>query len=222
MGGSLGGWLPDYPSWWNGAPRASEYLELLKVVGGRVKQADPSAEVVLGSLTNSGASVDGGYLEQLYALGATEHFDTLAINAYGYDVAATMGYVRKARSVTQRWGDGAVPMRVTEYGWSTCCAATMSGKQTPLTVATDDCQAALLYASTKALRAFHQSLNIKSIIQFQWHDAPQDPANMSTSWPLYAGLTVGTTTKTGSVIRSRHLVPSPMLLPVSPSPRSTR
>ena len=66
---------PDYPSWWKGRPQRGEYLDLLKVVAAGIREADPTAEVVLGSLTNRNSVADT-FLGQLYDLGAAPHFDT--------------------------------------------------------------------------------------------------------------------------------------------------
>ena len=169
---------PDFPSWWKGSPNAAEYLPLLQAVAAGLRRADPNAEVVLGSLTND-AGTEGNYLEQLYQLGAAPSFDTIALNPYGTSVADTVRWVREARARAQEYDDGRTPLRLTEYGWAT-------GGRSALTVTTEDCQAALIYEATRRLGQLRTELNIRSIIQFQWHDVPVPATN--TSWPHYAGL----------------------------------
>lgn len=168
---------PDYPSWWKGKPNASEYAPLLSAVYDAIKGADPSAEVLLGSLTGKGGSAEGGFLDQLYALGVGNKFDTITINPYAKDVPGMVAFLRGARAIAERYGDGQKPIRVTEYGWAT-------NGRSPLTVVDEPCQAALLHAATRRLAALRTELNIKSVIQFQWHDV----LTTSTAWPHYAGV----------------------------------
>jgi hypothetical protein len=147
-------------------------------VAAGIRRADPNAEVVLGSLTNDGGT-EGNYLEQLYELGAGPDFDTIALNPYGTSVAQTVHWVREARARAIEHDDGRAPLRLTEYGWAT-------GGRSALTVTTEACQAALLHAATQRLAQLRTELNIRSIIQFQWHDVPVPPTNLS--WPHYAGV----------------------------------
>ncbi len=168
---------PDFPFWWKGAPNASEYVPLLRAVSAGIRRADPGAEVVLGSLTNNGGSVTGGYLDQLYSLGAASSFDTIAINPYARHVLDMVGYVRRTRAVADRNGDGRKPMRVTEYGWAT-------GGRSVNFVTDERCQAAMLHAVTRRFSQLRTELNIKSIIQFQFRDVI--PGN--EAWPNYAGV----------------------------------
>ncbi|MDQ3145620.1 MAG: hypothetical protein M3R01_01590 [Actinomycetota bacterium] len=169
---------PDFPFWWKGAPNAGEYVTLLRAVAGGIRRADPSAEVVLGALTNR-AAAPGAFLDQLYDLGAAPYFDTIAINPYAKDIAGMVAYVRGARSVADANGDGATPIRVGEYGW-----ATLGDASRVLWSTTEPCQAALLYAGTRRLAALRTELNIRSVIQFQWHDV----ATTSLAWPHYTGV----------------------------------
>ena len=87
---------PDYPSWWKGKPDVTEYAPLLRAVSAGLKRADPSAEVIAGSMTNIGGSRTGGYLDQMYGLGLADSFDTIAINPYGVSEADMINYVRRS------------------------------------------------------------------------------------------------------------------------------
>lgn len=168
---------PDYSAWWKGAPNASEYAALLGAVSAGIKGVDPKANVVLGSMTNAGGSTTGGFLDQLYALGAGRYFDTLSLNPYARNVGGLVAYLRGERAVATRNGDGAKPIRVTEYGWAT-------GGNSPYLVTDEPCQAALLYAATRRMTELRQELNLQAVTQFQWHDV----ATTSTPWPYYAGV----------------------------------
>jgi hypothetical protein len=169
---------PDYPSWWKGAPSAPEYLELLQVVSARIRSTDPTAEVVLGSLTNRN-SVPDSFLGQLFDLGAAPSFDTIAFNPYSRDIKTLVGHMRGIRDLTVQKGDGTVPIWVTEYGW-----ATLGDESRVLWSTSEPCQAAMLHAATTRLAALSTELNIEHITQFQWHDVPI----ASSAWPHYTGL----------------------------------
>lgn len=168
---------PDFPSWWKGAPNASEYVPLLRAVSAAIHRADPSAEVVLGALTNSGASGEGRYLDQLYDLGAGGLFDTITVNPYAHNVRDMVGFVRGARAIADQHGDNDKPIRVTEYGWA-------SGPGRLDRYTTEQCQAALMHAGTQRLVALRNEVKLRSAIQFQWRDLQTD----SIAWPHYAGL----------------------------------
>ncbi len=167
----------DHPAWWKGSPNAAEYLDLLKTVTAAIRKADPAAKVVLGAMTNAGGGTDGGFLDQLYDLGAKDYFDLLSLNPYGRDVGAMVAYLRGEREVATRHGDAAKPIFITEYGWAT-------GGKSDVTVVDSRCQGALLYAGTKRLRELRGELNIHAAAQFQWHDVK----TTTTAWPHFAGV----------------------------------
>jgi hypothetical protein len=177
---------PDYPSWWKNAPNPEEYVPLLRAVSTAIHRADPGAEVVLGALTNSGASAQGGYLDRLYELGAGQYFDTITINPYAHNVADMVGFVRGARAIATEHGDATKPIRITEYGWGSGSEyGWPDGTARRLDrFTTDACHGALMHAGTQRLAQLRTDLGIRSIIEFQW----QDVATTSKSWPHYAGL----------------------------------
>ena len=175
---------PDYPSWWKGGPNAGQYLDLLEVVAAGIRAADPTAEVVMGSLTNRNSVADS-FLGQLYDLGAAPHFDTIAFNPYSRDIATLVRHMRGIRAVARQKGDGAVPVWVTEYGW-----ATLGDENRTSWSTSEPCQAAMLHAGTKRLAALSTELGIRAITQFQWHDV----ATISPAWPHYTGVYRGNDT----------------------------
>lgn len=168
---------PDLKAWWKGRPDPREYASLLTEVAAAVKDADPGAEVVLGSLTGAGAADPAGFLARLYQAGAGAAFDTIALNPYARNVKDMVTRIRAARAVAARYGDAAKPIRILEYGWAT-------GGRSDLTTVSAGCQAALLYAATVRLGQAREELGIRGVVQFQWQDSP----NRSTAWPDYAGV----------------------------------
>ena len=86
-----------------GRPERRQYLDLLKVVAAGIREADPTAEVVMGSLTNRNSVADS-FLGQLYDLGAAPHFDTIAFNPYSRDIATLVRHMRGIRAVARAEG----------------------------------------------------------------------------------------------------------------------
>jgi hypothetical protein len=167
---------PDIPSWWQTGVDARAYTALLRQGYEGLKAGDGSAEVVLAGLTTR-VVAPGAFLDQLYDGGAAAYFDSLAIHPYAVNVGGVVNYVRSARAIAAAHGDGAVPIRVTEYGFAT--GGVREWVTTPI------CQAALVAATTRELSARRAELNLRSIVQFQWQDRSTDPA---ATWPNHAGL----------------------------------
>lgn len=110
------------------------YTDLLKVSYARAKQADPTVQVLAGALapTLEPAGSDLGlndllYLERMYAAGAADYFDALAVHAYGLKFppdeppapdALNFRRVELLRAVMVAHGDEAKTMVLTESGWN--------------------------------------------------------------------------------------------------------
>jgi hypothetical protein len=105
---------PDLTTNWNTTPFAPSYVSLLRVASRAIRQADPSATVVLAALTNFGWKD----LEAIYKVhGARQLFDVAAANPYTKQpsgVITILGYFRK---VMKQYGDAHKPLLATEVGW---------------------------------------------------------------------------------------------------------
>ena len=167
---------PDIEPWWRTGPDPAAYTALLREAHAGLKAGDPRAEVVLGGLTIR-VVAPGAYLDRLYDHGAAAFFDTLALHPYAVNVGGVVNLLRSARAIATAHGDGAVPIRATEYGFAT------GGVREWVTDAT--CQAALVAATTRELSARRAELGLRSIMQFQWQDRS---TNLAASWPNHAGL----------------------------------
>jgi hypothetical protein len=134
----------DSTAWWTGSP--TQYVDLLKAAYPAVKAANPAATVILGGL---GAN-NYPFLQQLYAAGAHGSFDAVGVHT---DDACSLSspYAFAFNPGTQeinRWsflgfttvhdvmaanGDAALPIYMTEFGWSTtsstCSSGTSAGKR---------------------------------------------------------------------------------------------
>ncbi|MDQ3569411.1 MAG: cellulase family glycosylhydrolase [Actinomycetota bacterium] len=124
---------PNLGRFWPSGPNAAEYVQMLKAAYPAIKQADPSATVVLGGLSGN----DYNYLAQLYGAGARSYFDLAAVHPYTGAVDPTWcwnqaGTTKKAkdafcgieevRNTMVANGDSGKSIWLTEFGWSTTTA----------------------------------------------------------------------------------------------------
>lgn len=104
---------------------AREYVALLRAAHAAVRAGDPGARVVLAGPSYN----DTGWLEAVYRAGGRGAFDVLATHPYLAPADApperpdtgtiwTLEHVSQVRSLMIRWGDGALPIWFTEFGWS--------------------------------------------------------------------------------------------------------
>jgi hypothetical protein len=111
----------------------AQYAALLRAVYPLVKRANPDAIVLAGALAptrerDRGVALDDlVYLDELYAAGARDYFDALAVHNYGMteppesEPAADRINFRRIellREVMTRHGDGGKPAYITETGWN--------------------------------------------------------------------------------------------------------
>jgi hypothetical protein len=136
---------PNLALEWGPRVNAGQYVEMLKAAYPAIKKADPHALVVAAALGPTGVMDptlgidDVRYLEQLeaYQNGAFRYFsDVQGTHPYGYrsppdelypDKPNTGEYsthasfyfrrIEQQRLAMIRWGDGARPMWITEFGW---------------------------------------------------------------------------------------------------------
>ncbi len=110
------------------------YVELLKVAYARAKEADPNIVVLAGALAPNLEPVGSDlamndliYLERMYAAGAADYFDGLAVHAYGLSFppdeppapdAINFRRVELWREIMVAHDDGHKDMYLTESGWN--------------------------------------------------------------------------------------------------------
>lgn len=111
-----------------------DYVDLLKVVYPTVKAANPDIQVLAGALAptlepegSPWATNDLVYLEGMYAAGAAEYFDGLAVHAYGLTFPADAApdpevlnfrRIELAREIMVAHGDEDSSIFITESGWN--------------------------------------------------------------------------------------------------------
>lgn len=120
--------------WGQRAPDPVAYTALLRVAYQRAKQANPDVKILGGALApnlNPPGSADAvndlDFLKGMYAAGAKDYFDILAVHAFGWkepaDEAPTPDRVNFLRTellhnIMIANGDGAKKVSLTEGGWN--------------------------------------------------------------------------------------------------------
>jgi Bacterial Ig domain len=128
----------DETIFWPGAPNAPAYAAVVRATYPAIKAADPGAKVLLGPLT--GNNYD--YLNQLYANGVGGYFDGVSVHTdiaclvdppsyYYRDNGSVARFTflgfRTVHDVMAAHGDGAKPIWMTEFGWTTATSTCARG-----------------------------------------------------------------------------------------------
>ncbi len=174
------------PAFWRPRPSPVDYARLLDVSADAIRVADPTAQVMLGGMFGDPINVRGidadEFLGRLYEVpGAAADFDLIAANPYAGDVAGVEQQVESLRAVAATAGDGAVPLWVTELGWS---SVPDPRPQWAGYTRTAEGQAEVLNEVGDLLERNAQSWNLRGFIWYTW----RDPAVSVCPFCLNAGL----------------------------------
>ncbi|MGH2895249.1 MAG: hypothetical protein ACRDPM_18555 [Solirubrobacteraceae bacterium] len=106
---------PDNPQFWAPGPDAAAYARLYLAARAAIDAANPAIRVLVGGLTNASA-----FLPEMVRAGVPlrGHVDGVALHPYG-NPAVVLSRVRGARAALVSVGMAAVPLYVTEFGWTT-------------------------------------------------------------------------------------------------------
>ena len=156
---------PNLKWFWSAEPWAERYVELLRAGRAALKAADPGSRIMLAGLPNRSPQA----LEALYDAGARGLFDEAAIHPYTRLVPNVMRLIRRARRVMDRHGDRALPMAVTEFGWTSGAGrATQNlGWET-----TERGQASKLQAIFRSMVAQRRTLRLRHVAWYNWLSPP--------------------------------------------------
>lgn len=113
---------PNYQTFWYPEPDAEKYVELLKASYTKIKKIDPDAVVISAGLTDmgddEGVSISPlSFVKAMYAQGAKDYFDILALHPYTYP-----GFDYGWQQIKSVWkamdenGDAGKKIWLTEYG----------------------------------------------------------------------------------------------------------
>jgi hypothetical protein len=106
---------PDNPEFWTPAPDAAAYARLYLDARETIDAANPAIRVLVGGLTNASVFLPAMVSAASQLRG---HVDGVALHPYGAP-AVVVSRVRGARAALVSLGMGAVPLYVTEFGWTT-------------------------------------------------------------------------------------------------------
>jgi hypothetical protein len=151
---------PDLSFYWR-QPFGHTYAALLRTSHDAVKAVDPNARIVLGGLTNT-AWDD---LRDLYAAGAGDAFDEVALHPYTRQVSDVVRFVRLSRQVMNSNGDARKPIRLTELSWPSSAGRLGSPF---FAETTESGQAATVTAVLNTLSEQRTRLGLSGIYWYTW------------------------------------------------------
>jgi hypothetical protein len=169
------------------APKVNvaSYAALLKAGAAGVRSVDPEAEIVLGGMwgPNSAREVvttTRAYLDKLFALGAADDFDSVAIHPYANNAELSVAQLESARRLLDRHGDRKAGMWVTEVGW-----AARGPSDNPYVKGLDG-QARVLARALSEYKRKARSLRLRGVFWYSWRDLKG--GNSICDWCGNAGL----------------------------------
>ena len=155
---------PNLSVYWPTGADPAAYVRLLRATGSALRRVDPDAEIVTAGLPDSARGVPlGNYLRGMYAAGAADAFDTLALHTFARDTSGVVGAIRAARRVAAANGDDPA-VWVTELGWAS------GGPPSEFRVSPAE-QAALIQETLTSLARRRRELRLRGVIYFNWRDS---------------------------------------------------
>ena len=118
---------PDQPATWLPQPDAAEYTAMLCATYAAIKQADPTAGVLVGGMTDWDTVGLDGFMDAVVAAGGWPCFDVLSYHAFilespPEEPGVPWNFPSRLQMV-QDWiaaNGGGKEAWATEFGWSTC------------------------------------------------------------------------------------------------------
>ncbi|MDX6681039.1 MAG: polysaccharide biosynthesis protein PslG [Solirubrobacteraceae bacterium] len=172
---------PNITAFWATGPSPAAYTRLLEGVGSAIRAADPGAEIVAAGLplADNGIPI-AQFLDGMYAAGARDAFDTLAIHPYASDAAGVLRILWAVRMQLDGLGDRDRRIWATEFGWST------GGPPVTITMS-ETSQAAVLRDTIDLMRRSRDALRLRGFVVFRYRDVLPNPGQTDV-WALHAGL----------------------------------
>ena len=148
---------------------ARRYVALLRSAAAGIRSVDPAAEIVLGGMWGPEDASDvvtptDAYLERLYALGADDSFDSIAIHPYADTAADSLAQLESARRVVAEAHDRGTGLWVTEVGW-----ASRGPTDHPYVKGLLG-QARILARTLSAYERRARSLKLRGVFWYSWRD----------------------------------------------------
>lgn len=152
---------PNLTRYWNVAPWAPSYVQLLKVAHKALKTADPGSKTVLAGLPNESWKA----MQAIYDAGARGSFDIATLHPYTGKPKNVIRIVKIVRRVMERNKDGKLPVWVTELSWPAGVGHT---KQEGDFSTTDSGQATRLKSGIQLLANERKRLKIERVYWYTW------------------------------------------------------
>lgn len=164
---------------------APSFLALLRPTSAAIRAADPTAKILLGSMTNLAWESFGRLYKAVgKSLFESHLFDAVGINIFASTPAKLVAAISKTRGVLKSNGDGAAPIALTEYSWSASKGITFPDMKVSYITVTKAKQASNLSSAFSLFAANRAALGIDSTFWYAW--ATPDTGT-STVWD-YSGL----------------------------------
>jgi len=155
---------PNLSVYWPTGPDPAAYVRLLRGTARGLRRVDPDAEIVTAGLPDSARGVPlADFLRGMYAAGAADAFDTLALHTFARDTPGVLTAIRAARRVAAANGDDPA-VWVTELGWAS------GGPPSQCRVSPAE-QAALIQETLTSLARRRRELRLRGVIYFNWRDS---------------------------------------------------
>lgn len=145
------------------------YAALLEAAAAGIRSVDPDAEIVLGGMwgPNSAGEVvmtTRAYLSKLYALGAADDFDSIAIHPYANNADLSVAQLESAHRLAVKNGDAKAGLWVTEVGW-----AARGPKDNPYVKGLNG-QARVLARAFEEYKSHARTLRLRGVFWYSWRD----------------------------------------------------
>ena len=160
---------PDLSYYWR-EPFEAGYTALLRAAHASIKRADPSANVVLGSLTNR-AWISLARLER--EPGFSHLFDVAAVNAFTALPAHVILYLHYVRRALDRYGNRTTPLLATELSFPSAVGRSDGSYDFDTTQAG---QARDIAALLPMIGAHYRALDLAGFDYYTWMSVEADHA----------------------------------------------
>jgi hypothetical protein len=181
---------PNFREYWSTQPFGPSFVKLLRAAYRTIHRADRGARVILAGMANY--SWTG--LERLYSAGGRGSFDAVALHPFTMEPANVVRVIELARGVMRRYGDGRVPVWITELSFPAAKGKVDKPRGLETTQAG---QVKRLRAALLRLAAQRRRMRIERVFWYAW--LTYETRTSSFSWSGLRRFRDGTVVSTSSL-----------------------
>jgi hypothetical protein len=162
----------NLPVFWRPAPDPAAYARLYEAARAAIHSVDPGVPVLIGGL----AGGHRRFFDRLFRQpGLRGQVDGVAVHAYAASPAGVLAQVRAYRLRLDALGFGAVPLYVTEYGWSSRPVVSVPGgfPVPPGSYAPPSVRPGYIVQTARDLLA--SGCNVRMAVFYAWLTPQRDP-----------------------------------------------